>query len=35
MKFTGLEKILAFFIVLTIIMAIVIPFVPNLFLFLV
>lgn len=33
--FTPLEKILAFFIVLTIIIAIVIPFIPNLFLHLV
>lgn len=35
MRFTTLEKVLAFFIVLTIIMTIVIPFIPNLFLFLV
>lgn len=35
MQFTILEKILAFSIIMTIIMTVIIPFVPDLFLFLV
>lgn len=35
MQFTILEKILAFSIIVTIIMTIIIPFIPDLFLFLV